>query len=69
MNIISCGKWAGDEWREEGLKAFRRAIEKNMDAHVERSRLDALSGTHKRRLKNVYRCYIIVVIPYTVTVR
>lgn len=50
LNISSCDGWAGDDWKEEGLKAFRRAIEDSMEAHIDRERLKVLaSGVDDRR--------------------
>ncbi len=54
LGFGSCDGWAGDEWKEAGLKAFRRAIEETMDAHVERSRLEALSGGVADRRNGYY---------------
>ena len=54
LNISSCNGWAGDEWKEEGLKAIRRAVEDTMDAHVERCRLEALSGGVADRRNGYY---------------
>ncbi len=42
LGLSSCDGWDVDEWKEEGLKAFRRAIEDTMEVYTERSRLEAV---------------------------
>lgn len=50
LGFSSCDGWAGDDWKEEGLKAFRRAIEESMEAHIDSVRLKVLAdGIDDRR--------------------
>ena len=61
LGLTSCDGWYVDEWKEEGLKAFRRAIEDTMEAYIERSRLEAVdrglldrrNGYYERRVLTV----------------
>ena len=61
LGLISCDGWDVDEWKEEGLKAFRRAIEDTMEVYIERSRLEAVdrglldrrNGYYERRILTV----------------
>jgi transposase-like protein len=62
LNISSCDGWVGDEWKEAGLKAFRRAIEETMEVHVERSRLEALNGGMTDRRNGYYERHILTVL-------
>ncbi|MBI5233990.1 MAG: transposase [Deltaproteobacteria bacterium] len=59
LNISSCEGWAGDEWREEGLKAFRRAIEDTMEAHIESRRLEVLSSGEEDRRNGYYERHLL----------
>lgn len=58
LGLGSCDGWQGDDWKEEGLKAFRRAVEESMEAHINRERLkvvadggdDRRNGYYERRI-------------------
>lgn len=62
LGLGSCDGWQGDDWKEEGLKAFRRAVEESMEAHINRERLkvvavggdDRRNGYYERRILTAF---------------
>jgi transposase-like protein len=74
LGLSACDGWDGEVWKEEGLKAFRRAIEDTMEARIERIRLESIDMGFSDRRNGHYERHILtafgdtqVIVPRTRT--
>lgn len=62
LGLGACDGWEGDGWKEEGLKAFRRAVEESMEAYIDRQRLEVLASGVDDRRNGYYERHILTVL-------
>mgnify|MGYP001564821085 CR=1 FL=1 len=62
LHIASCDGWQGNEWKEAGLKAFKRAIEDTMEAHIERHFAEVIAAGLEDRRNGYYERRVLTVL-------
>ncbi len=62
LGLSTCDGWSDGEWKEEGLKALRRAIEDTMEFHIERRCLEAVESGLLDRRNGYYERRILTVL-------